>query len=88
MIFDSYGLLSLESRHPDRDSVRGQRYQRLQLSRTRQLWALQRQILQTLMLSQLIQTRMTPLTALMRTISLFLGTALLGLTTMRPVVQV
>jgi hypothetical protein len=38
------------------------------------------------MLSQLIQTRMTPLTTLMRTISLFLGTALLGLTTMRLVV--
>jgi hypothetical protein len=40
------------------------------------------------MFSQLIQTRMTPLTALMRTISLFLDTALLGLMTMRLVVQV
>jgi hypothetical protein len=38
------------------------------------------------MLSQLIQMRMTPLTALMMTISLFLGTALLGLMTMRLVV--
>jgi hypothetical protein len=38
------------------------------------------------MLSQLIQSRMTPLTAQMRIIGLFLGTALLGFMTMRPVV--
>jgi hypothetical protein len=47
MIFDSYGLLSPESRHLDRDNVREQRYQRLQLSRTRQLRDLLRQSLQT-----------------------------------------
>jgi hypothetical protein len=35
MIFDSYGLLSPKSRNLDRDSIRGQRYLRLQLSRTR-----------------------------------------------------
>jgi hypothetical protein len=40
------------------------------------------------MLSQLIQSRMTPLTSQMRTISLFLGIALLGLMTIRLVVQV
>jgi hypothetical protein len=41
---------------------------------------------QILMLSQLIQLRMMPLTAQMRITSLFPGTALLGLMTMRPVV--
>jgi hypothetical protein len=40
------------------------------------------------MLSQLIQTRTTPPTALMTIISHFLGTALLVLTTIRPVVLV
>jgi hypothetical protein len=40
------------------------------------------------MLSQLFQTRTTPLTALMMTTSHFLGTVLLVLTTMRPVVLV
>jgi uncharacterized membrane protein YdcZ (DUF606 family) len=40
------------------------------------------------MLSQPIQTRMTPPTTLMMTISHFLGTALLVLTTMRLVVLV
>jgi hypothetical protein len=88
MIYDSCGPLSPVSRHLDRVSVREQRYLRLQLSRTRLLRVLQRQSLPTQMLSQLIQMRMTPLTALMMTISHFLGIALLVLTTMRPVVPV
>jgi hypothetical protein len=87
MTFDSCGLQLLESRHLGRDSVRGQRFQRQQLSRTRPLRVLLRPSLQILMLSQLIQLRMTPLTAQTKTTSLFPGTALLGLTTIRPVVK-
>jgi hypothetical protein len=47
MIYNRYGLLSPESRHLDRVSVREQRYLRLQLSRTRLLRDLQRQSLPT-----------------------------------------
>jgi hypothetical protein len=86
MTFDSCELQLLESRHLGRDSVRDQRFQRQQLSRTRPLRVLLRPSLQILMLSQLIQLRMTPLTAQTRTTNLFPGTALLGLTTMRPMV--
>jgi hypothetical protein len=79
---------TLSCRHLVRVSIKEQRYLRLQLSRTRLLRDLQRQSLPTWMLSQPIQTRTTPPTALMTTISHFLGTALLVLTTMRLVVLV
>jgi hypothetical protein len=80
--------LSPGSRHLDRVIVREQRYLRLQLSRTRPLRALQRQSLQTWMLRQSIWMRTPPPTALTTTTSPFLGTALLVLTTTRPVAQV
>jgi hypothetical protein len=66
---------------------RGQRFLRQQLSRMRPLRILLRPSLQILILSQLIQFRMMPLTALTRITSPFSGTTLLGLMTMRPVVQ-
>jgi hypothetical protein len=69
MTFDSFGLKLLESRHLGQDSVRGQRFQGQQLSRTRPLRVLLRPSLQILMLSQLIQLRMMPLTAQTRTTS-------------------
>jgi hypothetical protein len=87
MTFVSCGLLLPESRHLGQDSVRGQRFQRQQLSKTRPFRVLLRPSLQILMLSLLIQLRMMPPTAQTRTTSLSLSTALLGLTTMKPVVQ-